>query len=144
MASTDELALRYLKDLVAAAAPFARIERNWGKAPRLEAGGFFNIRNGVPDLVAVDLSPPKYNYQHEVPVVLILKPIDGTDGAEQFDQLLPPIGRAVRGDRSLGGRVDYADVTIATRDTVSIEGVDDIPVAEFSFLLAYATQYPLG
>jgi hypothetical protein len=140
VSSRREQVLEALKALVQAAAPNATVQRNQEFPQHPDPGGTFILRDGLPGEPTIDLSPPRYNYEHRVPLD-VLGFLSATRSKEQvLDALLTPIGAAVAADRTLGGLVDFLDLEAPVADDLDVAAGR---FAEVAFLASYATDTPL-
>ncbi|KQM92229.1 hypothetical protein ASE70_15050 [Sphingomonas sp. Leaf22] len=109
---------------------------------RPRAAGRMLIATGDPGEPQVDLSPLAYNYDHGIPVALMLFGDVGEDGfVETFDR----ISDAINGDRTLGGRCDWCEPTAPTTEGEFTEnGAVVGRSAEFFVVASYVTASPLS
>lgn len=135
-----------IKALVAAALPNAKLlgyERAVSETIAPDPGGTIighPFETGEPEM---DFSPPTWNFETRFPHEV--KPrLGATDQAADIDAMLAPIGAAVAADRTLGGRVEWLEVTAADEDTDVPAGAAGQRSANFHVIARYATTDPLG
>ena len=106
-------------------------------AARVGAGGRIVVRAGDPGEPEIDLSPLSYNWQHRIPLEVIM-------GDElQLDAALVKIGLAIGADRQLGGLCEWLDVDAPATENVIIENADALRGAALTLTASYATSNPL-
>lgn len=133
-----------VKALVAAALPGAKVlgfDADASKPERIGTGGCVIGDPGDPGEPDIDLSPPAYNYRHEM--WLDVAAANGAGGAA-LDAMLTPIGTAVEADRTLGGLCQYLDCGAGALRAQEGEMVTGINWASVPIICEYVCSNPLG
>lgn len=133
-----------VKALVQAALPGAAVlgfDKDANVPTVIGPGGCVIGDPGDPGEPQVDLSPPAYNYAHEI--YLDVAAPKGAGGAE-LDAMLTPIGAAVAADRTLGGLCDYLDCSAATLGSREGQLAPGINWASVTIIAEYSCSNPLG
>ena len=110
---------------------------------RIGPNGRCTIEAGDPGRPEIDLCPPTYNYQHQIPVT-----IDGVAAGNQtpeqvVDAMLDLIAAAIEADRFLGGLVDYLDATAPPANDDYVPGAPVTGGAALTIVATYSTAHPL-
>ena len=142
MSSTREQVLGAVLSLIATALPDTTVRRNQEAPQSIPAGGMVIIRDGDPGDPAVDLSPQRYNYEHRIPVEVAGFLSATLTNEAVLDALLSPIGAAVASNRTLGGLVDFLEVSAPVSDDFNTPTAGRW--AEIALVAAYATDTPLS
>lgn len=134
-----------VKSLVQAALPGASVQgfdQNATKPDRIVSPGGLVIGDPAhPGEPEIDLSPPAYNYRHEI--WLDVAAANGA-GGEPLDTMLAAIGAAIAADRTLGGLCDYLDCGAAELGSRDGEMVTAVNWAAVPIIAEYVTSNPLG
>ena len=145
MASKREQVLEAVLRLAKGALPHAEVARNREKAQSISAGGDVIIRDGDPgDPVEVTLSPLTNWYEHRIPLEIGTYASAGKSAGEVLDDMLRPLGAAILADRTLGGLVDWLDVTAPVTDAIESFGVDPGRWADVDIIAHYGVTNPLA
>ncbi len=135
-----------VKALVAAALPASDVLGLDGAdaAPtRIGPNGRAIVEEGDPGPAEMDLSPPTYNYQHQIPLQLAAYPSGGLTGAQVIDGMLGAIAAKITADRTLGGLVDYLDAQASGSADEQIDGAQVARIADVTIVAIYSTTHPL-
>lgn len=138
--------LRAVKAMIVAALPGCDVlglSDDAERPKRLAANGTAIVRDGTPDLIGTDLSPPLYHYEHDIPVELAAYQ-STTDLRDRLDAMASPIGAAIAADPSLGGLCNHIEVTPLDMADLTLPGGAVQAGAEFSIIAHYHTGAPLG
>lgn len=141
--TTQMAVLLAVKALVAATLPAADVRGFDGDGSFPEtigAGGTVLGFPGNPGEPQIDLSPPCYNYEHEIPIEVAAA---AGAGGLTLDEMLEAIGNAVEADPYLGDLCHYLEATAPVREDRTLQDVT-INWAEFSLVAQYSTAQPLG
>lgn len=95
---------------------------------------------GEPD---VDLNPVTYHWQHEMEMEFAASPA-ASDPAGSLDAMMQAFGSAVISNRTLGGLVDWLDVTPGAEDDQLMNGAATTRWASLTVTAHYSTTNPLG
>ena len=147
MASKRLQVLAAIKQLVEAALPGATVrgmDAEEAKPDRVGPLGMVIIRSGDPGPAEIDLSPPAYNYEHDIPVELAGYGLPNRTSQQVLDAMMVAIGDAIAADRSLGGLCTWFDAEAPTDGETSILGTAALGWAEFRIIASYTTTSPLG
>lgn len=136
--------LRGVKAMIVAALPLAEVrgfdEEDVTEEVLVGPGGSVLGFPGDPGQPEVDLSPPAYNYDHEIALE-----VSAASDAPVADLLamLAAIGAAVAADRTLGGLCEYL---VATAPGLRDRTTDGVTTrwAELSIVASYVTSDPLA
>lgn len=144
MTSKRETALAALE--TALSVPGVAVARNpAGLLPeRIPEGGLVVLRDGDQgDPVEVTLSPLTYHWEHLAQVEIHVRPRAAGGGDADRDAVLGMIGTTLIADRTLGGAVDWLELSgAATLPPPPGSGYP--PAAVFEARLFYTTDSPLG
>jgi hypothetical protein len=143
MASHREAVLDAIRELLAAALPAAKVERNAAKPERIPTGGLVIIRDGDPGEPEVHLSPLTYIYTHRIPVEVAVGAAPPLSREQVLDQSLHGIGEAVEANRTLGGLCDFIEPEAPSTDDLEATGTVAARWADVVIVATYATPNPL-
>lgn len=137
-----------VKALAAAALPGVAVRGFDGDAVRPEkipAGGCIIGHPGSPgEPVDVILGVgPIYDFEHALHIEL-LPGLAEADPAAQLDQMITALSDAVVADRTLGGAVDWADVSGGDEDDLRLEGSLSARWGRVIVTGNYSASSPLG
>lgn len=119
---------------------------NAGAPPdRVPPEGRFVLRRGDPGDPQVDLNPPTYNYEHQIPLQISTMPDDdrGMTAAEVADEILGQIADAIVADRTVGGLVDWLDASAPPLIDRFVAGGPPGCELEAVLVATYASTSPL-
>lgn len=136
-----------VKAMIAAAIPGQDVRGLANDAARPTAippNGLVIVRPGTMGEPDVDLNPLTYHYQHRIPVELAWMPQAGQDADAIVDAMLEAIGAAVAADRTLGGAVEFLDVTEPEVGDIAAAGTATAAGATFEVVAHYSTSSPLN
>ncbi|WP_336974176.1 hypothetical protein [Sphingobium aromaticiconvertens] len=102
------------------------------------------VRDGDPGEASIDLSPPRYHYDHAIPVELLALESPNVPTRARLDQMAGAIGAAVDNDRTLGGLCAHVDVTPLEIADLTVSGGASQMGAQFEIIASYSTTSPLG
>lgn len=114
------------------------------KPATLPAGGLAWMESGDPGPAEIDLSPPSYHYDHDVPLALAFYQTPGTSVQALMDGKMALLGTAIVADRTLGGLCDYLDATAPTDGEIDKRGTVPLAWADLTITASYSTTSPLG
>ena len=143
MASRREEVVAAVERRARTALRFSVVQRDAPWPKRAEPGGLVIVRDGDPGEPEVTLGILSYTYTHDV-VLEVFGPA-GADGRhELLDEMLTTLGVAFEEDRSLGGLVEWLEMSAAAPDDVVVEGGQPIRAAIITVTAIYSTTSPLG
>lgn len=119
------------------------LEDGADRPKRIDPIGSVFVRDGDPGEPEIDLSPPTYHYEHRLPVELAAYK-QSVPLRTVLDRMAGSVGDAVLADRSLGGLVDWLDVTAATFAAINETGSQTQMGATFDVIAHYSTTNPLN
>lgn len=135
-----------LKSLAATAVAQATIRGFDGDAARpasIGAGGTIIGHAGDPGEPEVDLNPVVYHWQHDIEMEFAPPP-SAENPAEALDAMLTAFGSAVLADRTLGGLIDWLDLSAPLEDDQPMAGSSTTRWAGVTATAHYSTTNPLG
>jgi len=106
--------------------------------------GMVIVRSGDPGQPEVDLSPPTYWWEHNIPVEVAAYQSSWQTSQQVLDDMLTAIGAALIADRTLGGLCLWLDAEAPTDGETEIRGAAAIGWADFAIVATYSTNSPLG
>lgn len=133
-----------VKALVAGALPAAEVrgfDEDTSPPKKIGPDGVVIGHPGDTGEPEIDLSPPSYNYDHEL--MLEIAAPGGAAGAP-LDAMLAPIGAAIRADRTLGGLCNWLEAKAPDRNDRTIVAGTTINWAVVPIVASYATPDPLA
>ncbi|WP_230770694.1 hypothetical protein [Sphingomonas sp. Leaf4] len=146
MAKRDDV-LFAIRALVARALPLMEvIGLDGDDAPpgRVGPHGRAIVRSGEPGDPEVDLGALSYNYDHRVPVEIILPAPAGAISERAIALSLGAIGREIVADRFLSGLCDWIEATAPMTGDVHAEGSGRPPRgALLDIVASYSTSSPI-
>jgi len=110
---------------------------------RVSPNGRIIVDQGSPGKPEVDLSPPTYNYTHQLPVTVEAYASATMTAAQRVDAIIDILAAAIENDRTMGGAVDYFDATAAESFDEQDDAAPTLRVATFSVTATYTTTKPL-
>jgi hypothetical protein len=138
--------LEAVKALVQTALPGAAVKGMTGdeaKPDTVGPLGMVIVRSGDPGQPQIDLSPPTYNYDHDIPMEVAAYKSSTLTSQQVLDAMMMRIGEAVEADRTLGGLVDWLDVDAPTDGEIDARGATPVGWADFTITATYSTTNPL-
>ncbi|UAK24185.1 hypothetical protein [Sphingomonas nostoxanthinifaciens] len=141
--------LAALKVLARSALPAADVdiiapEDDLPAADRLSPDGRIVIEYGDPGEPEIDLCPPTYNYEHQIPIGFAAsKAIGGDSAVRAVASMIDSFSAAIAADRTLGGLVDYLDAAAPAIDDMFTPGATPAREAQVVLTAIYATTRPL-
>jgi hypothetical protein len=143
VSSKREQVLDAIVDLIAAAVPEAKVERNLAKPDRIPSGGLVIIRDGDPGEPEVTLSPLTYVFSHRVPIEVAVH--QASNPREQaLDAILGRIGLEVAANRTLWGLCDFLEAEAPATADVETAGALPGRWADAAIVAVYGTPDPLN
>lgn len=118
--------------------------REESKEPDEDETQLIVVGDGDPGDPEVLLSPLVYSYRHVVPVEIQFAHKDQEKRIKGLDAILQAVAAAFEADDSLGGAVDYAELTAPDIDEDSEDGALAFRFARFEAILSYDSPTPLG
>lgn len=141
--------LAALKALAMAAIPAADIDvrspdDDRPASDRLSPGGRITFEYGDPGEPEIDLSPPVYNYSHQIPATFAAsKVLIGESATAAVAAMLEAFSEAIEADRTLGGLVDYLDGFAPAIESLFEAGATPAREAQALLTATYSTTHPL-
>jgi hypothetical protein len=132
-----------VKALVTAALPAAEVlgfDGDTSPPELIGADGTVLGFPGDPGEPEIDLSPPAYNYAHEIPLQVFAP---AGDGGAALDDMLAAIGAGLEADRTLGGLCSWISATAPLREDRTLQDAT-INWAEINIVPEYACSDPLA
>lgn len=145
MASKREQIIEAVMTTIAAALPGVKVERNADKPERIPLNGLVVIRDGeAGEPEEVTLSPLTYFYAHRVGVEIAVLADASASREQRLDAILGAIGAAVAANRTLGGLVDFVEVTAPFTDDLEADGAYSARWASVDLIVHFETSDPLN
>jgi len=135
-----------VKAMFAAALPGVDLQGIDGEdaAPdRIGTNGRVTIEAGDPGKPEIDLCPPTYNYEHQIPFTVEAPPSGDLTGAQVVDAILDLMAAALEADRFLGGLVDYLDASAPPSNDDYVEASLTTSSVSGVIIATYSTPHPL-
>lgn len=104
---------------------------------RICPGGQVIVRSGSPGEPEIDLSPPRYHYEHRIPIEIIAQ------SEAVADALMVALGEAIAADRHLGGLCSWLEPTAPDTEEVVIDAATALRGADLAVVASYTTANPL-
>ena len=120
MASVRETALTALRDIIAAALPFAAVVRSTALPQEITDAGYVAVMDGDAGDPEVTLSPFTNHYTHLAEVGVV---VTGIDLDIRLDSMLKDIGMAIAANTTLTGTVERATPTAPVFDALETENI---------------------
>lgn len=139
--------LAAVKALVEQALPGATVrgmDTDEAKPIAVGPDGMVIVRSGDPGPAEIDLSPPTYNYEHNIPVELAAYRSSTQTAQEVLAVMMAAIGAAIAADRFLGGRCTWLDADAPSDGETDASGAVPIGWADFAIIASYSTTNPLS
>lgn len=125
--------------------PAPVVSRNEPEPAAIPDGGLVSLLDGEPGAPEVYLGrPPQYAYSHEATLLVLVQKQGAEVRDALLDELLRAIGAAVEADPTLGGVVEFAQVSAPAPLTEPIEGARSVKGCEIAVVLDYVSPAPLG
>ncbi|MGE0256811.1 MAG: acyl-CoA transferase [Alphaproteobacteria bacterium] len=121
-----------------------RVERNAVLPEKVGAGGLVILRDGDPGEPEITLSPPRYHYEHEARLDLVVQPVPATVRTASLDTLARSVATALAADRTLGSAVDWLEWSAPQTSDLAVDGAGAIAGAVVTVTLFYSTPDPLA
>lgn len=142
--SVREDALAELASRLTAALIGAAVKRNTDVPLSVGPGGLVILRDGEPGEPEVTLSPPSYAYEHRAELEVLVDAFAPGGAEEMIDAILGDVDAMFAADRTLGGRIDYAEPDAPIVDVLAADGGSPLRTARVGLTLIYTTPSPLG
>ena len=118
--------------------------RNEPLPTKVPAEGLLILRDGDPGEPEVTLSPTRYHYQHRAEIEALVQHGDPAQRDTALDTLLEKVAKALDGQTSLDGLVDYLHIETPDFLSETVEGAPTIKAAVVPIILEYSTSNPLN
>ena len=118
--------------------------RNEPLPTKVPADGLIILRDGDPGEPEVTLSPTRYHYQHRAEIEALVQHGDPAQRDTALDTLLEKVAKALDGQTSLDGLVDYLHIETPDFLSETVEGAPTIKAAVVPIILEYSTSNPLN
>jgi hypothetical protein len=126
-----------LSTALAARSPAPQVLRNETVPQRVPAGGLVIVRDGEQQTETPMLSPLSYAIEHGADVEIIASGATAVDRDDLLDALLMDVSAAIVADRTLGGAVEWANLSAPSFDDVVVEGAAPLKAAIVTVSLAF-------
>jgi hypothetical protein len=140
-------------DVVAAVAALAQacfptaevltLDNDAAAPDRIPDNGRIIVRSGDPGDPQMDLSPPVYNYDHQIPVEIMTFGSGATSAETLLDQKLSALAAAIKVSRTLGGLVDWLEAFAPATGDIFHSGAKPARAAIANLIASYSTPDPL-
>jgi hypothetical protein len=138
MASHREQALTALAAALATL-PGATVQRNEDTAQPVPAGGLIILRDGEREAIEVTMWPVCHHWQHDAVVDVLVQGRSAAGRDAALDQLLLALGAAIAADPTLGGAVDWAQVSDLALEDLAVPAGAALKGAVVTVSLLYAS-----
>lgn len=142
--SKREDALNALQDLLNGALPNIDVTRNLTDEVEVPAKGFATLQDGEAVEPEYLLSPLRYEHQRAAELIVIVRQKTPGDRDAQMDQILENVNTAILSDRTLGGVVEFCDMSPPNFDDEVVIGGIDQKGAVVIINLSFISDSPLG
>lgn len=139
--------LEAVKAMAEAALPGADVkglDAEDAKPTRIGAGGLVVVRSGDPGEPEVDLSPLRYNWEHEIAIEVGAYESGAATSEQVLDAMLSALGAAVEADRTLGGLVEWLEAKAPDTEDFETVGAVAGRWADLKLVAHYVTTDPLA
>ncbi len=119
-------------------------KRNASLPERLSEHAMAVLRDGEMGEPEVSLSPVTYHWQHQVAIELFVADPDASERDKRMDGLLVELAALIEADRTLGGVIEYAEISPPKFDELAPDGVSGIKACLLPVVLHYSSSGPLN
>ena len=120
------------------------VKRNAALPERIADHAMAILRDGEMGEPEVSLSPLTYHWQHQVTIELFLADPDAGARDARMDGLLVELATLINMDRTLGGKVEYAEIGPPKFDELAPDGTSGIKACLLPVVLHYSSSGPLN
>jgi hypothetical protein len=120
------------------------VRRNEALPEKVPSTGLVILRDGEAGEPEILLSPLSYIWRHRAPLDVVVGGATQAERDAALDTLLIAIGSVLDANRTLGGLVDYLEISAPSFEIVPIEGAAPIKGAVVPVILHYETSSPLS
>ncbi|MGV0961429.1 MAG: hypothetical protein ACOYB1_16515 [Limnohabitans sp.] len=120
------------------------VKRNVALPERVSDHAMAILRDGEMGEPEVSLSPLTYHWQHQVAIELLVADPDATVRDSRMDGLLSELASLIEVDRTLGGVIEYAEISTPKFDELAPEGSSGIKACLLPVVLHYSSSGPLN
>ena len=120
------------------------VKRNAALPERLADHAMAILRDGEMGEPEVSLSPLTYHWQHQVAIELFVADPDASARDARMDGLLVELAALIEADRTLGGVIEYADISPPKFDELAPDGTSGIKACLLPVVLHYSSSGPLN
>jgi len=110
---------------------------------RIGSNGLVTVEAGDPGKAEIDLCPPTYNYQHQIPFTVEAAPSADMTAQQVVDAILELMSTAIEADRFLGGLVDYLDAEAPPSNDDYVEAAVTTSSRSGVITATYSSSHPL-
>lgn len=120
------------------------VKRNAALPERIADHAMAILRDGEMGEPEVSLSPLTYHWQHQVTIELFVADPDAGARDTRLDGLLVELATLINMDRTLGGKVEYAEIGPPKFDELAPDGTSGIKACLLPVVLHYSSSGPLN
>jgi hypothetical protein len=120
------------------------VKRNVALPERVGDHAMAILRDGEMGEPEVSLSPLTYHWQHQVAIELFVADADTSVRDARMDSLLTELATRIEADRSLGGVIEYAEISSPKFDELAPDGSSGIKACLLHVILHYSSSGPLN
>jgi len=142
--SKREDALNALHTLLNTALLEIDVTRNETEEKPVSKDGYATLQDGEAEEPETLLSPPRYEHEQVAGLIVIVQGKTSADRDAQMDQILEKVSNAILADRTLGGLVDFCEMSPPNFDDEVVDGGLDQKGALVRINLSYISDSPLG
>jgi hypothetical protein len=120
------------------------VKRNAALPERVADHAMAILRDGEMGEPEVSLSPLTYHWQHQVAIELFVADVDAAARDARMDGLLTELAALIDADRTLGGVIEYAEISPPKFDELAPDGSSGIKACLLPVVLHYSSTGPLN
>lgn len=120
------------------------VKRNAALPERVADHAMAILRDGEMGEPEVSLSPLTYHWQHQVAIELFVADADAAARDARMDGLLTELAGLIEADRTLGGVIEYAEISAPKFDELAPDGSSGIKACLLPVMLHYSSSGPLN
>lgn len=137
MPSTREGALQSLVAALTAGLPGRKVERSDNLPENIPDSGYIAVMDGEPGDPVETLSPHEMHYEHRAEVAVLMV---GLDLDLRLDATLRDVGTVIAADPTLGGAVQWAQISAPDMTGLALDGAPGVKGASVPVTLFYTVS----
>ena len=120
------------------------VKRNAALPERVSEHAMAILRDGEMGEPEVSLSPLTYHWQHQVAIELFVADPDAAARDARMDGLLTELATLIETDWTLGGAIEYAEISPPKFDELAPDGTGGIKACLLPVVLHYSSSGSLN